>query len=360
MLVNLFREPIGAPMPPDAINALVAAACRRTVLRQLVTPHQMRHTFASNLVDAGGSIDELQELLGHASAGSSEVYLHPDHSRLRAAVDRVPTPREQAGAGMVSAVATVVGQRDRLDAGGRLRALLDPGFLAEAGWDDANLVLRPPVDHRLLGRPVCRAAGCGKTAHSASRICRGCTKARHGLTAADIAEAVDRLAALQFDRHGNRIWRQGKALLDSEHARRAVGEVVVPIGVCAEPSNVKAGGHSCPYRFRCVGRDHFRTDASYLPDLQAHLDGLLRNRERLRAATDVDDWARAEATPSDEEIARIRRLINRIKGDLDQLTVGERVEVEQAVAIVRRHRAVMLGSPRVRQALPDIRPERSA
>ncbi|RKF20503.1 transposase [Micromonospora globbae] len=109
-----------------------------------------------------------------------------------------------------------------------------------------------------------------------------------------------------------------------------------------------------------MGRDHFRTDASYLPDLQAHLDGLLRNRERLRAATDVDDWARAEATPSDEEIARIRRLINRIKGDLDQLTVGERVEVEQAVAIVRRHRAVMLGSPRVRQALPDIRPERSA
>jgi integrase len=173
-------------------------------------------------------------------------------------------------------------------------------------------------------------------------------------------EAVDRLAALQFDRHGNRVWRQAKALLDSEHARRAVGEVVVPFGVCAEPSNVKAGGHACPYRFRCVGCDHFRTDASYLPDLQAHLDDLLRNRERLRAATDVDDWARAEATPSDEEIARIRRLINRIKGDLDQLTATERAEVEQAVATVRRHRTVMLGTPRVRQPLPDIHPERSA
>jgi hypothetical protein len=37
-------------------------------------------------------------------------------------------------------------------------------------------------------------------------------------------EAVDKVTALQFDRHGNRIWRDTKALLDSEHARRAVGE----------------------------------------------------------------------------------------------------------------------------------------
>jgi hypothetical protein len=169
-------------------------------------------------------------------------------------------------------------------------------------------------------------------------------------------DAVDRLVALQFDRHGNRIWRDAKTLLDSEHARRAVGEVVVPFGVCAEPSNVQAGGHACPYRFRCVGCDRFRTDASYLPDLHAHLDDLLRNRERLRAAVDIDDWARTEATPSDEEITRIRRLINRITGDLDALTPAERAQIEQAVATVRRHRAVALGLPKVRPPLPDLRP----
>jgi hypothetical protein len=38
-------------------------------------------------------------------------------------------------------------------------------------------------------------------------------------------KAVDRLSALQFDRHGNRVWRRAQTLLDSEHARRAVGEV---------------------------------------------------------------------------------------------------------------------------------------
>ncbi|HEX2399822.1 MAG TPA: tyrosine-type recombinase/integrase, partial [Mycobacterium sp.] len=168
-------------------------------------------------------------------------------------------------------------------------------------------------------------------------------------------EAVDRVAAMQFDRHGNRVWRDAKALLDSEHARRGVGEVAVPFGVCAEPSNVKAGGGACPYRFRCAGCDHFRTDVSYLPDLQAYLDDLLRTRERLRAATDIDAWARAEATPSNQEITRIRRLINRITTGLDDLTDDERAHVDNAVATVRRHRAVMLGIPRTRPALPDLR-----
>ena len=55
-------------------------------------------------------------------------------------------------------------------------------------------------------------------------------------------EAVDRVTAMQFDRHGNRIWQQAQALLDSQHTRRLIGEVVVPFGICTEPSNVKAGG----------------------------------------------------------------------------------------------------------------------
>ena len=46
-----------------------------------------------------------------------------------------------------------------------------------------------------------------------------------------------------------------------------------------------------------------------LPDLTAHLHDLLRTRERLAAAIDgVDDWARVDATPSQQEITRIRRL----------------------------------------------------
>jgi len=98
VLVNLFRAPVGAPMRPDAINALMAAASRRAGLARPVRPHQLRHAFGSNLADAGGGLDEVAELLGHASMSSSQVYLHPDPARLREAVERVPSPRALTGA----------------------------------------------------------------------------------------------------------------------------------------------------------------------------------------------------------------------------------------------------------------------
>ncbi len=166
-------------------------------------------------------------------------------------------------------------------------------------------------------------------------------------------EAVDKVTALSFDRHGNTIWREAAAFLESEHARYAVGEVAVPYGTCTEPSNVAAGGGDCPVRFRCAGCDHFRTNASYLPDLTAYLDDLLRTRERLAAAIDgIDEWARADATPAEEEISRIRRLIGQIKAGIAELPDAERAAIDEAVTIVRRHRSVSLGMPVIRSAAP--------
>ena len=169
------------------------------------------------------------------------------------------------------------------------------------------------------------------------------------------------MTTMQFDRHGNRVWRQAGVMLDSEHQRRAVGGVAVPYGGCSEPSNVAAGGQDCPLRFRCIGCGHFRTDISYLPDLERYLADLLRHREKLMAAMDADEWARSEAMPSEAEITRVRRLISRMKGDLDDLTEAERSQIEDAVAVVRSSRARItnLGMPRVRQPLPDVRAERT-
>ena len=99
VVVNLFRAPIGAPMRPDAIGELLAAASKRAGLTPAVRPHQLRHAFGSNVADAGAGIDVVADLLGHATVGSSQVYLHPDRSRLRAAVDAVPGPRVQDGTG---------------------------------------------------------------------------------------------------------------------------------------------------------------------------------------------------------------------------------------------------------------------
>ena len=97
VFVNLFRAPVGAPLRPDAVGELLAAASRRAGLDTPIRPHRLRHAFASNVLDSGGGIDVLADLLGHASVSSSQVYAHPDPSRLRAAVDAVPNPCEQAG-----------------------------------------------------------------------------------------------------------------------------------------------------------------------------------------------------------------------------------------------------------------------
>ena len=168
--------------------------------------------------------------------------------------------------------------------------------------------------------------------------------------------AVDTVTALSFDRHGNRIWRDAQALLASEHARYAVGELAVPYGTCTEPANVQAGGGACPVRFRCAGCDHFRTTVAHLPDLQAYLEDLLRTRERLTATVDgIDEWARLDATPTTQEITRIRQLITRINGGLDGLDAAERARIDDAVAVVRRHHAahtVPLGMPTVAAAAP--------
>lgn len=89
VVVNLFHRPLGAPMRPDAVNELLAGLSRRARLSRSVHPHQLRHGFASNVMDAGGAVDEAQELLGHARLGSTQIYLHPSAQRLRDAVERV-------------------------------------------------------------------------------------------------------------------------------------------------------------------------------------------------------------------------------------------------------------------------------
>jgi hypothetical protein len=172
--------------------------------------------------------------------------------------------------------------------------------------------------------------------------------------------AVDRLAQHQFDRHGGHLWRETQALLDHEHARHALGQVSVPYGTCREPSNVQAGGGACPFRFRCMGCDHFRTDVSHLPELKAYLQDLLRDRERALAAGELDDWAKTEAAPSDNEISRVKNLIRRVETHLDQLTVDERTDITTAITAVRRTRQITsLGMPGVsRSPSTDLRLER--
>lgn len=97
LLVNLFRPPYGKPVTTDAIGELCESLSRRAGLGRMITPRMCRHAMASNVADAGGTLDEVQALLGQKNPHSSRPYLHPSRTRLRDAVERVPSPRLQFG-----------------------------------------------------------------------------------------------------------------------------------------------------------------------------------------------------------------------------------------------------------------------
>jgi integrase len=175
------------------------------------------------------------------------------------------------------------------------------------------------------------------------------TAGYYRVTETRVRGAVDRVARHQFDGHGRRVFHNIASLLADEHARLRVGQVAVPFGTCTEPSNVKASGQACPYKFTCLGCGHFRSDASYLPELKSYLQQLLADQERLRAAHDLDDWARQQLTPRTEEITQLRALIRRVEDDLEDLSPADREQITTAITVIRTARQnVNLGMPAVR------------
>lgn len=69
-----------APLTPAAMRARVAKAARDCGLSARVTPHMLRHTAATQLIEAGVDIRYIQRLLGHASLSTTEIYTHvSDH-----------------------------------------------------------------------------------------------------------------------------------------------------------------------------------------------------------------------------------------------------------------------------------------
>jgi integrase/recombinase XerC len=78
----LFVGQSGRPLSVRAVQLRVGAWGRRQGLGVHVHPHMFRHSFATHLLESSGDLRGVQELLGHANIGTTQIYTHLDFQHL--------------------------------------------------------------------------------------------------------------------------------------------------------------------------------------------------------------------------------------------------------------------------------------
>ena len=91
----LFRGKRGGKLNPRLVSGLMEKLRNQLGLPDTVTPHALRHSFATHLLSAGGDLRAIQELLGHANLSTTQVYTAVDTAHLMEAYERAH-PRQKS------------------------------------------------------------------------------------------------------------------------------------------------------------------------------------------------------------------------------------------------------------------------
>jgi site-specific recombinase XerD len=110
---QLFVNQFGRPMTGDAIKDVVATAVKRARLKRHVSPHALRHAFATHLLQGRADIRHIQTLLGHSSLKTTEIYTRVDTTDLRRVLKRCHPREREAASGYESQRESASGQESQ-------------------------------------------------------------------------------------------------------------------------------------------------------------------------------------------------------------------------------------------------------
>lgn len=79
----LFLNKMNKQLSRQSIEQIINKIMRNSGVKHKISPHTLRHTFATHLLDNGADLRSVQELLGHADLNSTEIYTHVSNERLR-------------------------------------------------------------------------------------------------------------------------------------------------------------------------------------------------------------------------------------------------------------------------------------
>ena len=77
----VFVNHYGNPLTPAGVAYILKQIVKRSSLHTSIHPHELRHTFATHLMSNGADLRAVQELLGHSSLSTTQIYTHvtPEH-----------------------------------------------------------------------------------------------------------------------------------------------------------------------------------------------------------------------------------------------------------------------------------------
>ncbi len=83
----LFRSVRGTRITQQAVDAMLKKYLKESGIPFSASPHKLRHSFATHMLDAGADLRSVQELLGHASLSTTQIYTHVTKERMKKAYD---------------------------------------------------------------------------------------------------------------------------------------------------------------------------------------------------------------------------------------------------------------------------------